>query len=621
MTTMSTTAIATSSSNTTGTAASATWTSITAARWTTTTLTTATGTAAAASSTTVTTDLSPSSTTEPPPQQQFIAAAATTEEVPTSSSSSVPTIVEAVAPKDEGRQEGDVSTIVESAAAVAVELDDTQQPPVATTGMINSNATTTTSSSNHQRRRNILFMHVAKTGGTTIKNRVLKSHCKGILSNQRKRNECYNMFNDMEYESVLSKNLKHTLHVSDYNIMPSFYRSYSKMINEPHSITDIVFSIREPIARFISWYNYFNPRNCETYGYKISCERRNSINKYLKSTKATNTTLSAEPMTNSIKTLQKRINNDSRYFNHLYWVRCFPTIDSFLTRLTNITMIPTANDQSDNHNHLHNGSQSHDICNLLIQGTFVPTPPPSSLSIKKGKKIIINDNKDENSQSNISQPILHVPHAYINHLKCNYQWHTTVAHMNEPYLNMSSYPTTWVIRTENLKEDTEYIDKEMGGTGNLTSHLKAGTAETHIKHIKKAAKATEVTAAVATTTTTDDDDEQALAASPVPVATPSGHRLASVDVIDPQHLLSLCCALLPDIKAYVNIIEHSHNLNDDIESKFDTYRLTWERCNLAVVKDHDDDDQTTSASNNAMNTNNWSMLDDKCQNERKSLYV
>lgn len=94
--------------------------------------------------------------------------------------------------------------------------------------------------------RSILFVHVGKAGGETIKEAF--EHCCSIRKNVARKNNCYaNLPN-----STLSDIVKGYVHGIGPTI-PSDIRE---------NVTSILINLRNPIDRIISWYGFVNPHHC-----------------------------------------------------------------------------------------------------------------------------------------------------------------------------------------------------------------------------------------------------------------------------------------------------------------------------------------------------------------------
>jgi len=92
---------------------------------------------------------------------------------------------------------------------------------------------------------NILFVHVGKAGGETVKN-ILRFGCES-RANREKRNSCLKNLPG----SQLSDTVKGYLHVN--NINPS---------KAARSAQAYLYNLRHPLDRTISWYYYSSPGSC-----------------------------------------------------------------------------------------------------------------------------------------------------------------------------------------------------------------------------------------------------------------------------------------------------------------------------------------------------------------------
>lgn len=111
-------------------------------------------------------------------------------------------------------------------------------------------------SPNPAKKRQIFFVHVGKTGGETIRG-IFKSACKYRLNRQRRGN-CYRFFENHN-KTGLSLQTFGFIHCKD--VAPQ---------NGPKEATTFLWSIRNPMDRISSWFDYSNPANYPTRGEKIS---------------------------------------------------------------------------------------------------------------------------------------------------------------------------------------------------------------------------------------------------------------------------------------------------------------------------------------------------------------
>merc|ERR1712176_281068 len=98
--------------------------------------------------------------------------------------------------------------------------------------------------------REIIYLHVGKTGGTTL-DKIFRSNCE-YYQGGRKRKICFNEL--PQHESVLSHLTKYTVHV----------RWNQKLINYADNVaTSYLFTVRNPIDRAISAFNMDNLNNMD----------------------------------------------------------------------------------------------------------------------------------------------------------------------------------------------------------------------------------------------------------------------------------------------------------------------------------------------------------------------
>jgi hypothetical protein len=92
-----------------------------------------------------------------------------------------------------------------------------------------------------------VFVHVGKTGGETIKWR-LRVIC-NLRASKRKKAQCYEQF--AQEESQLSKQTIGYMHCNALRPRLSIFNATSFLV-----------SIRDPVDRVVSWFQYMHPSNC-----------------------------------------------------------------------------------------------------------------------------------------------------------------------------------------------------------------------------------------------------------------------------------------------------------------------------------------------------------------------
>jgi hypothetical protein len=92
--------------------------------------------------------------------------------------------------------------------------------------------------------RNILFVHVGKAGGETIKS-ILSAGCLS-RKNKRRKDEC----------------LRQLPNSSISDTVQSYFHCFSMSSGAAKDSTSYLYNLRHPVDRTISWYRYVSPKNC-----------------------------------------------------------------------------------------------------------------------------------------------------------------------------------------------------------------------------------------------------------------------------------------------------------------------------------------------------------------------
>jgi hypothetical protein len=160
--------------------------------------------------------------------------------------------------------------------------------------------------------RNILFVHVGKAGGETIKS-ILSAGCHS-RNNKRRKAECLRQLPN----STISDTIQSYFHCLS---MPSGAAEYS---------TSYLYNLRHPVDRTISWYHYIDPQNC----------RRE------------------DPKSPSCGTAWAISQNPRNGWEAEFFGRCFPTVEDWAQALamptpatTTVSSLPMAISNSSSSNH------------------------------------------------------------------------------------------------------------------------------------------------------------------------------------------------------------------------------------------------------------------------------
>jgi hypothetical protein len=246
-----------------------------------------------------------------------------------------------------------------------------------------------------QQRKQVFLIHVGKTGGETVRH-TLKITCR-MRKNEFHQQACWDALNGTK-ESELSKHTIGTMHCD--LILPK------KAMDRA---TTLLWTVRNPLTRIISWFRYLNPANCnleEDY-YSTSCNTNRSI-------------------VNNLKKLEA--NKIPKWATKFFWM-CFPTMNDFARALGSHPFVPSFG--IDNNNNNNNNKAEMINCTDLAWRTIRGSASPSS------------------------------SHAYFNY---KYYWQETV----EKYPDLE----VWALRTEYLWEDLDGIESLLNPRRTANSHTR-----------------------------------------------------------------------------------------------------------------------------------------------------
>ena len=306
---------------------------------------------------------------------------------------------------------GTVNTTTSTSVIIATTSNST---------IMNSMITTTNNKKNNKNDNNhdderprIVFMHIGKTGGGTIRNKHLYFGCHVVrkVTTQRTCYEELKLYGP-GYESALSKYTQGIYHYNGKFGTKRYTNEY----------TDVLFSIREPISRFKSWYEYVSPHNCNVPGKsrKQQCDTR------------------------------KKAHKDKGSYEYKFWYECFPTVDEMIVAINPNNHKYAAINNSTTHT---NGTE----CQSFLSEAFTYVGLGRFGHLTTGYRF------------------------YLQLSKIHQQGRLELQHTNTDAKMETK--RVWAIRTEYLWDDMKTIDLALGGTGDFGQLVDESV--THIKEKDK----------------------------------------------------------------------------------------------------------------------------------------
>ena len=448
----------------------------------------------------------------------------------------------------------------------------TQQPPTRNTTSIsrsnniipmNSHKNNDTST---RTRPNILLIHIGKTGGETLK-QILSIGCQS-MKNRRRKQSCYRNLPrnnrthiGRSFYSALSIHTHGYYHCDKMIVAPHIQQQLQLLSIPPptlyiskstsplpqktatttitYSLPTIVsqfdaylFTIRHPVDRIWSWYNYVHPQHCPSkyLSWLQQQQQRRRLNDGGHSPYSTDLTQTHPPprkqsaTKNNIGTttmIETKNNKSSLWssssvgiscqtvqemtriptgFATTFFFKCFPTIQDWSDAL--LLSLTTEKRKGQN---INRSNHIDDECIRLARQSIRGELP--------------NYHKNYNNTNDTGRIATHLMANYRHYMN-----HTIYSdHQNNHQTNQitTSNTTIYVVRTEHLWDDLRSIDvQQLQGDGDFGQHV--GTAMTHGVPIRRRP---------------DDDNED--------------HR---------RMVTIFCCALMDEMEQYLYLIHHAQNL-------------------------------------------------------------
>ena len=358
----------------------------------------------------------------------------------------------------------------------------------------NSSHRNDTSMTNSQ---TILWIHVGKTGGETIK-QILSIGCQSMANRKRKQSCLKHLPRRKSQLSLHTHGYYHCYKMTVSKQIRQQQLSTASALPITSHFDTYLYTIRHPVDRILSWYNYVHPQHCATFhslyqNYyqhfqhhsgilhqqrrNLAATNNNIGNTATKISLTTNKTASAS-VGISCQTVQEMIRVPTG-FATTFFFKCFPTIQDWSNALFKLL--------HRKHNHQETDPSIDEECMQLAQQSI------------QGK--LPNNNK--------SQIAIHLMANYQHYLN-----HTVYAHHGRP--TDQKKKTIYVVRTEHLWEDLRSIDiKYLHGDGDFDKH--SDSAITH----------------------------------GVPIRNRN---------YDDRMIIIFCCALMEEMEQYIYLIEHAQNL-------------------------------------------------------------
>lgn len=329
------------------------------------------------------------------------------------------------------------------------------------------------------KNRTIHFLHVGKTGGTTMRNQVLRLNC--VLKPENQRQQACKNFKGVP-EAALSHCTKGITH-------------FSQLFGTPLArSTDLLFVVRDPIARFFSWFPHLSPHSCLP----------NDYNRFRQSCDGLKTAIK-EP--------------DS--FGRKFFFQCFPTV---------VQMVQALNP----------------VMNGPLQLQLRTDRDRISYQIRNPDKFNVAYTAPENNtalQDQCNQYLLQgfgTPGLKYGHWTAGYRHYAKRGGLH----NNNNKPVL-VLRTEYLWEDVLALNTALGGSDSELETVRGGQ-ETHGSELY------------------------------------SSQKKSPTELVGAGNLQYLCCALLPDMLAYRDIVKA---VNLSPTQKQQTYQITLSQCQVDSWED------------------------------------
>jgi len=391
----------------------------------------------------------------------------------------------------------------------------------------------------------IVFVHVGKTGGTTIGsllritceargvyNPVARESCLQTLANKQQRQQQKEHASsvkkkDLVEESQLSRHVVGFIHgtqayvrsaISSENdatpttraISPETLLQQQQYEDSNHSV--ILVSLRNPIQRIVSWFYYLHPNNCfQSHKTQDALPDKACITK-------------------------RQIIRQPHGFEAQFYSKCFPTIHEFAKSLESETTISKtgagAGGVGDDINKTTATATTGDVCQRLARAVLAGEGGPNGLAGHLWANYAFYDRMISHAESNKNNSTTTSSGGTDSN--------TTV---KTATMTNSNKPILMVVRTEHLWHDLEQIDTTfLYGDGKIFQHQQE--LEKQQQQQQQQQKSTTSTSSSSSSSSSKNK---------------KNHYYK--DTLSSAKYATLCCALQSELEVYYKFVTRATNLS------------------------------------------------------------
>jgi len=466
---------------------------------------------------------------------------------------------------------------------------------------------TTTSTRPGSSGRSILFVHVGKSGGETLK-RVLEVGCRSAANGAKRRSclrdlqtrrrrrpsqldrrvrgyaHCFQLYSLDSYDrrrqqQQLQSQQQHQRDDGNGNGNGDEFYDFALEPVRPDddealrlvksSFASLLYNVRHPVDRVVSWYNYVSPQSC----------RRSADD--LRATTATNAALSPSCRTKrEIALLATNDAADSGYAGHNFssspWIaqffKCFPRLTRYADMIVHVQRQQQQQQQSSSSSAAHAAAAGFVLSpcgKLALESlTMLLTTPNASTTTKKAKATLEENPLAAHLVANLQTSVREYYLQDGEESDDEGDWFDTSRVFDDRRRRRRPGPDVLTIRTEHFWDDVLSLESFLGSNDDDDETITPPTPTTAV--MKANATATDVKIAFGSFIGSRVNEHKSIE---------NGSNGKAV--LSPKQYYAFCCVLRKEFAAYGTLVVRSSNLADAATDS--TLRDALRKCNAPAL--------------------------------------